>query len=48
MKTEKYRFETGAVFEYSAGHKAYIFIGKLNGKTKKQFIKEYESHNETN
>jgi len=38
----KYRFESGSVYEFDAAHNAYIFIGKLNGKTKKQFIKEYE------
>jgi hypothetical protein len=38
----KYRVESGSVYEYSAGQNAYVFIGKLNGKTCKQFIKEYE------
>lgn len=38
----KYRFESGSVYEYDAEQNAYIFIGKLNGKTRKQFIKEYE------
>ena len=37
-----YRFESGSVYEYDADQNAYIFIGKLNGKTRKQFIKEYE------
>jgi hypothetical protein len=40
--TDLYRLESGSVFEYSAQHKAYIFIGKLNGRSLKQFIKEYE------
>lgn len=39
----KYRVESGSVYEYSAEHNAYLFIGNLNGKTKKQFIKEYEA-----
>ena len=39
---DKYRVESGAVYKYSKEHNAYIFIGKLNGKTRKQFIKEYE------
>ena len=41
MKTEKYRFESGSAYEYSADNRAYIFIGKLNGRTKKQFINDY-------
>ena len=43
MKTEKYRFESGSVYEYSEDHKAYLFIGKLNGQTKSSFIKDYEN-----
>ena len=42
-KIEKYRFESGSVYEYSESHKAYIFIGKLNGRSKAKFIKEYEN-----
>lgn len=38
----RYRVESGSVYEYSESHKAYLFIGKLNGLTKKQFITEYE------
>tara|TARA_R110000851_G_scaffold187039_1_gene336519 strand:+ start:448 stop:576 length:129 start_codon:yes stop_codon:yes gene_type:complete len=37
-----YRFENDSVYEYSNTAKAYIFIGKLNGRTKKQFINDYE------
>jgi hypothetical protein len=37
-----YRLESGSVFEYSPLDDAYIFIGKLNGKSLKQFIREYE------
>jgi len=41
---EQYRFDQyGSVYEYSKEHKAYVFIGKLNGRTKKQFIKDYEN-----
>lgn len=40
----KYRFESGSVYEYSAEHGAYIFIGKLNGRTRAQFIREYEEN----
>ena len=43
MKTEKYRAESGSVYEYSDSHKAYIFIGKLNGQSKANFIKDYEN-----
>lgn len=39
----KYRFENGAVYEYSSEHKAYLFVGKLNGMSKRQFIEEYEN-----
>jgi hypothetical protein len=39
---DKYRFENGSVYEYSLEHRAYLFIGKLNGKSKRQFIREYE------
>lgn len=39
---EKYRFESGSAYEYSNQQKAYVFIGKLNGRTKKQFIADYE------
>ena len=42
MKTDKYRFESGSVYEYCKQSHAYLFIGKLNGRTKKQFIAEYE------
>lgn len=38
----KYRTESGSVYEYSAEHNAYIFIGKLNGQKVKDFIREYE------
>ena len=40
---DKYRFESGSVYEYSKEHRAYLFIGKLNGRTKKQFITDYEN-----
>ena len=38
----KYRFESGAVYKYNSDQDAYIFIGKLNGRTKKQFLSDYE------
>jgi hypothetical protein len=38
----KYRFESGSAYIYCSEHKAFVFIGKLNGRTKAQFIKEYE------
>jgi hypothetical protein len=34
----KYRVESGSVYEYSAENRAYVFCGKLNGRTLKQFI----------
>jgi len=40
---EKYRFDQyDSVYEYDKRQKAYVFIGKLNGRTKKEFIKDYE------
>lgn len=42
MKTDKYRFESGSVYEYCKQSHAYLFIGKLNGRTRNQFITEYE------
>jgi hypothetical protein len=43
-RMSKYRFESGSVYEYSAEQNAYIFIAKLNGRTRAQFIREYESN----
>jgi hypothetical protein len=42
---EKYRFDHayGSVYKYSNDQKAYVFIGKLNGRTEKQFIEDYEN-----
>ena len=44
MKTEKFRFDHAydSVYEYSAAAQAYVFIGKLNGRTEKEFIRDYE------
>lgn len=40
---EQYRFdEYGSVYEYSAKNHAYLFIGKLNGRTREQFLADYE------
>ena len=40
---EQYRFdEYGSVYEYDSERKAYVFIGKLNGMTKGEFIENYE------
>ena len=39
---ERYRLEHGSVYEYSKECNAYLFIGKLNGDTLEQFIKDYE------
>ena len=39
---DKYRFESGSAYEYSESQKAYLFIGKLNGRSKKAFITDYE------
>jgi hypothetical protein len=37
----KYRFESGSVYEFDEESNAYIFIGKLNGRTKKQFLADW-------
>lgn len=41
---DKYRFDdsTESVYEYSDFHSAYVYIGKLMGRTHKQFIEDYE------
>jgi hypothetical protein len=38
----RYRTAAGSVYELDKMTNAYIFIGKLNGKSLKRFIKEYE------
>jgi len=39
---EQYRFDQyGSVYEYSKENNCYIFIGKLNGRTEKEFLDEY-------
>lgn len=40
----KYRFESGAVYKYNSEQDAYLFIGKLNGRTKEQFLSYYEGY----
>tara|TARA_R110000851_G_scaffold180514_1_gene328159 strand:- start:251 stop:379 length:129 start_codon:yes stop_codon:yes gene_type:complete len=40
---DTYRFESGSVYEFSKEYDAYVFIGKLNGQSKRDFIEEYES-----
>ena len=39
---DKYRFECGTVYKYKYDAGCYICIGKLNGRTRKQFISDYE------
>ena len=39
---DKYRFESGSAYEYVPELQVYMFIGKLNGATTKEFIEEYE------
>jgi len=42
-KPEKYRLDGyGGVLEFDEKLDAYIFIGKLNNQTFKEFVKEYE------
>jgi hypothetical protein len=43
VSTSKYRFESGSAYEFSATQNAYGFIGKLNGRSKVKFIREYEA-----
>lgn len=38
----KYRTQSGSVYQYSKGRKAYVFIGKLNEQKVEDFIKDYE------
>ena len=42
--TDAYRFCNNSVYEYNREQNAYIFIGKLNGRTEEQFIQEYEEY----
>lgn len=35
-----FRFESGSVYKYSNEQDAYVFCGKLNGSTKKTFLKD--------
>lgn len=43
MKTQQYRFDvSGSVYEYDTHQDAYVFIGKLNDMSQRQFIKELE------
>jgi len=44
---ERYRFDQyDSVYEYDEDAKAYIFIGKLNGLTHDEFIREYEDRDD--
>ena len=44
MHTHKYETDQyNSVYEWSSNHNAWIFIGKLNGQSLKQFIYEYEN-----
>lgn len=41
--TEKYRIETGKLYEYDKAHNAYIFVMSLYpGETKAEAIARYE------
>jgi hypothetical protein len=43
MKKHNYRFDQyGSVYEYNIDHGAYLFIGRLNGRSKKAFIAAHE------
>jgi hypothetical protein len=39
-RTDQY----GSVYEYSAEHDAYLFIGKLNGRTLAQFLADRDEY----
>jgi hypothetical protein len=43
VMTDLYRVEMDSVFELCSYAGCYIFIGKLNGKSLEQFIREYEN-----
>jgi hypothetical protein len=47
MKPSTYRFEYDSVYKYNEEAYAYIFIGKLNGRSKAQFLRDWESRNDT-
>lgn len=39
-EVNKYRIEHGSVFEYDIDHDAYLFIGKLMGRSLWEFIRD--------
>lgn len=39
---EKYRLEADGVYEYSSDQSAYVFVGKLNGRSLEEFINDRE------
>lgn len=41
MKNQ-FRVENGSVYQYSESQHAYIFIGKLNGRSLKKFLKDQQ------
>ena len=41
-KMEKYRVESGSVYELDEDYGAYVFCGKLNGRTLDEFIADIE------
>jgi len=44
MEKDTYRFDQyDSVFKYDADAQAYIFTGKLNGRTEEEFISDYEN-----
>ena len=45
MKKEKYRVELGKVFIYEEERNAYVFAGRLNGKTLTEWIYENDDPN---
>lgn len=45
---EKFRFDQyGSVYEYDKDLKAYVFVGKLNGRTQKEFISDLKELRQT-
>ena len=45
MEAETYRFnrQTGEVYIYDEGQRAYVFCGTLNGRTEAEFIRDREN-----
>jgi len=40
---ERFRLENDSVYEFDKEYDAYVFCGKLNGRTLSEFIDDYDA-----